>query len=82
MPDLVGIDAAAKTVAEALDRLIPKAQNWSTALISSIRQEGSTLVTNITHDINGSINNLFDRIEGLAKQFSLPIQITISKPKE
>lgn len=80
--DVVGIDAAAKTVADALDCLIPKAQNWSTALISSIRQEGSTLVTNITHDINGSVNNLFDRIEGLAKQFNLPIQITISKPKE
>lgn len=80
MSDLVGIDAAAKTIADALDRVVPKIG----AIVDTWLKMTTTLATTTSDAIgltlDGAVNNFFEKLTLLSNQYKLPVVITISKP--
>lgn len=82
MPDLVGLDAAVAALREMLDTEIPKVGVMVNGAITSLGTVTNTAIQNAENSARRVVKDVFDRMDGLAKRFSLPIQITISKPGE
>ena len=82
MPDFVGIDAAAKTLADALDRAVPAIGAMGNTWLKMMTTLATTTTTAIGSTLNGAVNNFFEKLTLLSNQYRLPVQITVSKPKE
>ena len=81
MSDFVGIEAAAKTLADALNSTVPKIENAVSRWITETTTLATTTTTAIGVTVNGVFDNFFEKLTLLSQQYKLPVQIIISKPK-
>lgn len=80
MADFVGIDAAAKTITDALDRHVPKILAGISGLVTSIGTITNTAVDKIDVAVKTNVDNLAKHVDDFAHRLpAVSVQISIGK---